>query len=75
MSKRLFIESVLLAETKKLVSLRCFDLGFVPFDYPNGIVKMWGPTFTRRNQDAVEMQHVSLETRLEDLKLTDKFAI
>ena len=45
-----FIEFTLIEQTTKLVSIRCFDLGFIPYQSPYGdqLVKLWGPTFLHR---------------------------
>ena len=79
-----YIEHVVIRETVKLLNLRCLDLGYIPYNQAStGKVRLWGPPkflrhFTggltsssgHENSGQYQIKHISLESGLEELKLT-----
>lgn len=72
-----FIEHTLLEQTQKLVSMRCYDLGYIPYVSPtsDSYIKLCGPPFLAKfkNEATTEAQlaRLSLETRLSELALEE----
>ena len=79
-----YIEHVVLRETVKLLNLRCLDLGYIPYNQAStGKVRLWGPpkflrpftggltsSSSHGNSAQYQIKHISLESSLEELKLT-----
>ena len=50
LARELYTKHVVITQATRLASLRCLDMGFVPFEHASA-VKLWGPAFLRRKVD------------------------
>ena len=74
-----FIEHTVIEQTSKLVSIRCFDLGYIPYQSPfaDNLTKLWGPAYMSRflptmltgSNEQAALAKINITTTLDDLQL------